>query len=238
MDKIGDRYGRLTILSFTASGGKKRCLFKCDCGEQITMRLDSAKSKDYPSCGCWGKEIRKEKTSDRFDFMPYVGYKFGRLLVTGIDSCISRKKSISRLVCLCDCGAQVVVRGDQLKSGVTKSCGCIQKEWATSSRLKEINTTHANTTIGTIGKGQTSIYASWLKIKDLCLKDRGFSYEKVCHEYDPRWDDFEEFLSDFGQIRNDQTISRHDNKMPWYKENCFINIGKRVLQLTSDSAIK
>ena len=227
MDKIGDKHGRLTIISFVTLTGKKGCLFGCDCGKQITMRLDSAKRKDYPSCGCWGKEIRKKKYADRFDFMPYIGYRFSRLLVTGIDSCTSRKRSISRLVCLCDCGAQTIVRGDQLKSGAAKSCGCIQKEWASSNEHRDSKITHANTTLGTIGSGQTSIYAAWLKIKALCLRDYGVSYERVCKDYDKRWDRFEEFLNDFGQIRNDQTISRVDNQVSWSKENCFINIGKR-----------
>ena len=30
--------------------------------------------------------------------------------------------------CLCDCGASVVIRGDQLRSGIAKSCGCLFRE--------------------------------------------------------------------------------------------------------------
>lgn len=32
--------------------------------------------------------------------------------------------------CICDCGKQLVIRGDQLRSGIAKSCGCLQREKA------------------------------------------------------------------------------------------------------------
>lgn len=30
--------------------------------------------------------------------------------------------------CLCDCGANKIIRGGDLQSGKTKSCGCLKKE--------------------------------------------------------------------------------------------------------------
>lgn len=30
--------------------------------------------------------------------------------------------------CLCDCGTPIIIRGDQLRSGVAKSCGCLFRE--------------------------------------------------------------------------------------------------------------
>lgn len=50
-----------------------------------------------------------------------AGQRFGRLTV------IRRAKN-SRLVCQCDCGNQILVYRNNLKSGSTKSCGCLKRE--------------------------------------------------------------------------------------------------------------
>lgn len=51
--------------------------------------------------------------------------KFGKLLVVGrTDS----KKNNSMWLCLCDCGKQINVLGCSLKSGATRSCGCLSRE--------------------------------------------------------------------------------------------------------------
>jgi len=54
--------------------------------------------------------------------------KYGRLLVTGIETDIWRKQDPVRLVCLCECGGQVVVAARYLSNGDTKSCGCLASE--------------------------------------------------------------------------------------------------------------
>jgi hypothetical protein len=57
-----------------------------------------------------------------------VNKKFGRLTV--IEN--SGKRASNGGViwkCLCDCGNYLLVRGDSLKSGATKSCGCEKIEY-------------------------------------------------------------------------------------------------------------
>ena len=54
---VGNRYGRLTVLSaFTRSHRSWfRCL--CDCGEEKTIRRDHVVSGRVVSCGCYGKTL-------------------------------------------------------------------------------------------------------------------------------------------------------------------------------------
>lgn len=55
-----------------------------------------------------------------------AGTKFGRLLV--IKKSVPTIHRAGRWECLCDCGEVLVVEGQNLKSGNTKSCGCYKKE--------------------------------------------------------------------------------------------------------------
>lgn len=59
-----------------------------------------------------------------------IGRKFGRLTVISEAPCHldpSRRKRRA-FTCKCDCGAQLVARGEDLRSGNTQSCGCRQVE--------------------------------------------------------------------------------------------------------------
>lgn len=59
-------------------------------------------------------------------FIDLTGKKFGRLTVLGT----SKNKGIQVMyTCKCDCGNICEARGDKLRSGKTKSCGCLQKEY-------------------------------------------------------------------------------------------------------------
>lgn len=52
-----------------------------------------------------------------------TGKKFGKLLAiekTIVNNSVHYK-------CICDCGEERIVRGDRLRSGYTKSCGCLKK---------------------------------------------------------------------------------------------------------------
>ena len=67
-----------------------------------------------------------------------IGKKFGRLTVLEYAYDESKKSANkSRWVCNCDCGNTIIVAGDKLKSGHTKSCGCIQKEKARARMITD-----------------------------------------------------------------------------------------------------
>ena len=67
-------------------------------------------------------------------------------------------------ICQCDCGNTVIVSGKSLRTGVTKSCGCILKE-NTASRFK----TH--------GKTGSPTYITWLCMKRRCSYAKDKSYK-------------------------------------------------------------
>lgn len=98
--------------------------------------------------------------------------------------------------CRCDCGAEVVVRVSMLKSGNTKSCGCLHRETIPSYR------TH--------GGRHTPEYSAWhaLKARSLNPKDKDFNLiggagVAVC----ARWkDSFENFLADMGPRPSDKHV--------------------------------
>lgn len=55
-----------------------------------------------------------------------IGQRFGRLVV--IESAESDKRGKARWICQCDCGKTLEISACHLKSGHTKSCGCLRDE--------------------------------------------------------------------------------------------------------------
>ena len=69
-----------------------------------------------------------------------IGQKFGRLTVVAESP--SRVTGVGYRTtmweCRCDCGNTVVVRAKCLLGGVTKSCGCLQREQLTNGIEKDL----------------------------------------------------------------------------------------------------
>ena len=66
-----------------------------------------------------------------------TGQKFGRLtVIEKIPWNDTPTKSEARWLCKCDCGNTTTVLGSSLRSGQTKSCGCLQKEIARKRATK------------------------------------------------------------------------------------------------------
>ena len=120
INEIGNKYGRLTILSRAKNkkdGVYWHCL--CDCGNEIDVKGTSLRCGNTKSCGC----LQKEKAANSLKDL--VGKRFGSLLVIKRDD--SKPKGHGKTVfwiCQCDCGNIVSIAGNHLKSGHTKSCGC------------------------------------------------------------------------------------------------------------------
>lgn len=72
-----------------------------------------------------------------------TGQRFDRLLVIKrVENYINNKYQVAQWLCLCDCGNEVIVRSDSLRSGKVRSCGCLHKESASKqgSKNKKYNT--------------------------------------------------------------------------------------------------
>lgn len=125
-------------------------------------------------------------------FTDLTGQRFSRLLVVVRTE---HKNRNSRWVCICDCGKQTIVDRSGLKSGNTKSCGCLNEE---SRRNKPRNFRHGYAR----ARHQTVEYSAWNQIHQRCKNPNSKAYKNyggrgitVCE----RWNDFVNFLADVGK---------------------------------------
>lgn len=74
-----------------------------------------------------------------------TGNKYSRLLV--ISRAFPEGKTGVWWNCRCDCGKEVVVRGTSLRNGNTRSCGCLQKDFAKTTAINEIGNKYGFLTV-------------------------------------------------------------------------------------------
>lgn len=139
--EIGKQYGRLTIegLRIGADGesrGKKKytvvALTRCECGTRKDVVLYRVRSGEVKSCGCLMRERLAglgERVQERFGKIE-VGARYGLLTVNRSVGVINRYVHYE---CTCDCGNLAVVRSSRLKSGTTRSCGCLRRRFETAN---------------------------------------------------------------------------------------------------------
>ena len=143
-------------------------------------------------------------------FLDRTGQRFGRLVV--IERAPHHRRMLWR--CRCDCGQEIVTRGEALKDGTTRSCGCLYIELARSRFLK-----HGHTS-----KGHTSAtYRCWSDMMSRCTNSHNPSYKDyggrgiaVCE----RWLSFPNFLADMGEKPAGLSIDRVNNELGYFPENC------------------
>ena len=115
---IGQRFGRLTVIKEDVNR-KSYVICQCDCGNITNVSKHNLISEKTRSCGCLQKESRYAKIND------LTGQRFGRFVV--IDRVENRKGNV-RYLCKCDCGTEKVFYAENLRRGLTTSCGCFRKE--------------------------------------------------------------------------------------------------------------
>ena len=121
-------------------------------------------------------------------FIDLKNKTFGRLTALYVESNVD---GVISWMCECNCELKnrVIVLGSSLRSGHTKSCGCLFKE-------------HASQFSKTHGMRNTPIYTSWQSMKDRCNNVNNKDYYLYGGRgiiYNIKWNSFEEFYKDMGE---------------------------------------
>lgn len=121
--QVGNKYGLWTVigaLPSRKSGTQLRRVWSCQCrcGKEKTVTDFCLRKGSSRSCGC----IRG-KTDIVSDT------QFGLLKVVGPAGNKRTKYGLQRLwLCICDCGNTTIINTGNLRSGNTRSCGCLAEK--------------------------------------------------------------------------------------------------------------
>lgn len=146
------------------------------------------------------------------DYEDITNHKYGNLTVLKLEKVINRRYM---WLCKCDCGNKVVVSGNHLKNGHTKSCGCYNK-----NRIKKLN--YKN------GLSSTKLYYTYRNMLNRCYRCSNDMYADyggrgiiVCDE----WLGADGFINFSKWVLNNGyqekfTIDRIDNNKGYSPNNC------------------
>lgn len=142
-----------------------------------------------------------------------VGKTFGRLTVLGPAPRRGKTRG-AWWECSCACGRLTAVKGMHLRSGNTRSCGCLHAE-SSARRLSEQSRRH--------GMRQSPTYGIWAGMRERCQNVNAPAYAnyggrgiKVCD----RWKKFENFIADLGERPAGMSLDRIDNDGNYEPGNC------------------
>lgn len=147
------------------------------------------------------------------------GERYGRLVVI---ERVGTKNGNATWKCLCDCGNEKVIAGKCLRSGDTKSCGCLQLENLREQAHKGHSVIH--------GDAHSRLYEVWATMIQRCTNKNNKKYPDyggrgitVCAE----WKKYEQFLAwakangyDENAPRGECTLDRIDNDKGYEPGNC------------------
>lgn len=185
---------------------------KCSCGNIKTVSGKYLRYSKNPSCGCKKGEWRRK--------LDIVGEKFGMLTVVerADDYITPSGAKLTRWRCRCDCGSETIVTGTALRSGSTRSCGCLR-----DTLVGNLNKSH--------GESKTRLYRIRLDMIKRCYREQNKEYEqyggrgiRVCDEWLHSYEKFKEWAISAGYDENEDpvnmSIDRIDVDGDYCPENC------------------
>lgn len=145
---LGQRFGKLVVQAIE----ENLFLCICDCGNNKICSMQDLNSGNNKSCGCLNTKVIKGRRNN---------------FLTALDNGTRVPGTTEyRVLCLCVCGIQKLVRKSSFLSGRHKSCGCMAK-----SLISKQNKIH--------GKTGTYEHRIWMGMIDRCNnEDRYFEYYK------------------------------------------------------------
>lgn len=134
-----------------------------------------------------------------------IGQRFGRLTVISVYHDTETFRKIAE--CLCDCGKKKFIEVRNLQDGLTRSCGCLQKDTATTHGMKK-----------------HPLYRRWINMMSRCYNPHHKNYHQyggrgitVCK----RWHNVANYVSDMEKGYSDKMqVDRIDNSKGYSPENC------------------
>lgn len=139
-----------------------------------------------------------------------IGRRFNQITILGFDHFDKWNKG--HWLCRCDCGKVWTVETHQLKSGKTKSCGCLKAKMA-GDRTR----TH--------GQTGSKLYWVWAEMIGRCENPNNEAYKNyggrgitVCFEWHS-FESFQRWAMSTG-YHDGLTIERTDNNKGYFPDNC------------------
>lgn len=148
-DLTGQVFGRLTVLyraeNHISPTGKSypRWHCRCECGNEVDVTASALQRGRTKSCGCYQRE--RASASGKKQCIDLTGQVFGRLTVlyraeNYMSPVTGNQKT--RWHCRCECGNEVDVAAQSLRTGRTTSCGCYRrKQVSVASKSKLVDLT-------------------------------------------------------------------------------------------------